>query len=75
MNKAQRLKEYGMHIRKNQQGTYNLGVINYRGVAKFTTYDDAYDAFEQIVDRFWEFHGDNFHNLAQSMLPHIDYAE
>jgi len=55
VNKAQRLKEYGMYIRKNKNGWYNLGwTASQRpgGLASFGTYDEAYDAFEQVVNGF-----------------------
>lgn len=71
MTKAQRLKEYGMYIRRNRAGKYNLGFTDAPrpgGLGEFPTYDDAYDAFEQIVNRFWEFHGDRFLQLTEQML-------
>ena len=67
---AERLKEYGMYIKQKSDGTYNLGwTFSQRrgGIANFPTYDDAYNAFEDIVDRFWEYHADDFMVLGESM--------
>jgi len=69
-NKSQRLKEYGMYIRKNRDGTYSLGILHSGrpgGVAAFDSYDDAYSAFEQIIDRFWDYHMDNLYQMIDSM--------
>jgi hypothetical protein len=71
MTKTQRLKEYGMYIRINKQGTYNLGfTFSQRpgGVGTFPTYDDAYEAFEHLVELFWEYKGDEFLMHAEDMI-------
>lgn len=78
MNRAQRLKEYGMYIRGNHEGTYNLGWTHAQrrgGFGTFPTYDDAYDAFEQVVDKFWEYHEENLQQLAESMTYHTRKKE
>ena len=73
MNKHQRLKEYGMYIRPTGTGTFNLGWSGqsgegFRVLATFPTWDDAYQAFESLLDEFWEFHNEDFYNLALSAL-------
>ena len=70
-SKAERLKEYGMYIRRTADGTYNLGWTQSQrrgGVANFPTYDEAYNAFEEAVDTFWEYHGDDFMRYVESGL-------
>jgi len=62
-SKTERLKEYGMYIRRCQDGTHNLGWTYAQkpdGIANYPTYNDAYDAFEELINTYWEFHGDNF---------------
>lgn len=70
-SKTDRLKEYGMYIRRTNDGTYNLGwTFSQRrgGIANFPTYDDAYNAFEEIIDRFWEYKSEDLMQLAESMI-------
>jgi len=70
-SKAERLKEYGMYIKRTADGTYNLGWTFSRrrgGIANFPTYDDAYNAFEEVIDSFWEFHGEDFQRGVEGAL-------
>ena len=70
-SKAERLKEYGMYIRRTVGGTYNLGWTAAQrpgGIANYPTYGEAYDAFEEAVNTFWEYHGDDFMRYIESGL-------
>jgi len=69
MTQTQRLKEYGMYIRRTAEGTYNLGWMFAQrrgGIANFPTYDDAYNAFEGIIDAYWEFRTDDFQEYVEA---------
>ena len=70
-SRTERLKEYGMYIKRTADGTYNLGWTYAQirgGVANFPTYDDAYNAFDGLVDSFWEYHGDDFMRFVEGAL-------
>lgn len=71
MNKAQRLREYGMYIRKTGQGTFNLGWTQSQrpgGIGNFPTWDDAYDTFEEVVNLYWEYDKGDFQQWFESIL-------
>ena len=64
-----RLDEYGMRIGKTRnKQAYQLRISPGRTIAEFPTFQEAYEAFEQILDRFWEFHGDDFYELARQTV-------
>jgi len=70
-SKTGRLKEYGMYIKRTPDGTYNLGwTYSQRrgGIANFPTYDDAYNAFEEVINAYWEYRGEDFLNYVESAL-------
>jgi len=73
MNKHQRLKEYGMYIRKNSRSMYNLGWTDSQrpgGLAEFPTWDDAYNAFEDTVLCFWDARMEDFQTYMEESLYH-----
>jgi hypothetical protein len=67
-----------MYIRKNKNNWFNLGwTASSRpgGLAAFPTYDEAYDAFEDIVDNYWENVGvDEFQRYVESALYHMTHS-
>lgn len=70
-SKTERLKEYGMYIKRTSEGTYNLGWTQSQrrgGIANYPTYNDAYNAFEDIVSTYWEYHGEDFMHYVESAL-------
>jgi len=72
-NKTERLKEYGMYIKRTSEGTYNLGWTQAQrrgGIANYPTYADAYNAFEDIVNTYWEYHGDDFMRYVEGNIGH-----
>ena len=68
-SKTERLKEYGMYIKRTTEGTYNLGwtfAQRRGGIANYPTYDEAYNAFEDIVNTYWEYHAEDFQRYVES---------
>ena len=70
-SKTERLKEYGMYIRRKSDGTYNLGWTAAQrpgGITNYPTYDEAYDAFEEAVNTYWEHHEEDFQQYVEAGL-------
>ena len=64
---TERLKEYGMYIRKSRGG-YNLGwTFGQRDhvIHTFPSKKEAENAAEEIIGQFWEFHGDDFQQFVE----------
>jgi len=70
-SRTNKLKEYGMYIRRTTDDTYNLGwTYSQRrgGIANYPTYDEAYEAFEDAINTFWEYHVEDFAQRVESAL-------
>lgn len=70
--KTSRLREYGMYIRQKGDGTYNLGWSNSPAqppILNRPTYDEAYNAFEDIIERWWDI------NAAESLSKFVEAGE
>jgi hypothetical protein len=70
-SKAARLAEYGMYIKRTADGTYNLGWTHSQkrgGIANYPTYAEAYEAFEDIIETYWDHNVDDFQYFVETRL-------